>query len=147
MKKQRGFTLIELLVVLSIIAILTGILLPNLMSARQRGRDSQRKQGLWQIKNSLQLYYNDHQSYPATPPPFGSSWQENGVVYMAQVPQDPLGSVRSYGYCVSGDGNGFRLWAQLENGGDADITASLARCPTSICSANCLKNCYYVCSD
>jgi len=145
--KKRGFTLIELLVVLSIIAILTGILLPNLMSARQRARDSQRKQGLWQIKNSLQLYYNDHQSYPSNPPPFGSAWQENGITYMAQVPQDPLGSDHSFGYCLSSDGNGFRLWAQLENAGDADIAASLARCPSTICTANCTENCYYVCSD
>ncbi len=145
-REENGFTLIELLVVLSIIGILVGLLLPNFMSARQRARDSQRKQDLWQIKNSLRLYYNDHQVYPTQAPPFGQAWQENGQQYMEQVPQDPQGSSHSYGYCVSSDGEGFRLWAQLENAADTDISNSQQRCPASICASTCSQKCYYVCS-
>ncbi len=147
MKEKSGFTLIELLVVLSIIAILTGLLLPNLMSARQRARDGQRKQDLWQVKNSLRLYYNDHQAYPTGAPPFGNRWQEGKTTYMVHVPDDPLGGDHHYGYCVSSDRDGFRLWAELENGGDIDINNSSQRCPDDICHANCSQNCYYVCSE
>jgi prepilin-type N-terminal cleavage/methylation domain-containing protein len=63
--KRRGFTLIELLVAISIIAVLTAILLPNLMGARERAKDVQRKQDLLAVKSALRMYYNDKQSYPA----------------------------------------------------------------------------------
>jgi len=152
--RNSGFTLIELLVVLFIIGVLTGVLLPNFMSARQRGRDAQRKQDLQQIKTALRLYYNDHQTYPpASAFSFGSEWEG----YMAKVPQDPLGGGdHSYGYCVFSDGEGFVLWARLENAADSDIAASQTQCPADGCGGayNCedpetpeSENCYHVCAN
>jgi len=64
--KNKGFSLIELLVVMFIIGILTSVLLPNLMSARQRAKDAQKISDVNAIKNALRLYYNDTQVYPAT---------------------------------------------------------------------------------
>lgn len=147
---KGGFTLIELLVVLFIIGILAGVLFPNFMSARERARDAQRKQGLQQVKNALRFYYNDNQGYPdAGTFSFGSGWSD----YMSQVPQDPLGSDNSYGYCVSSDNEAFRLWADLENVGDADIGSSQTKCPAltgEVCTSSCdadSQNCYYVCVE
>ena len=63
-KNQKGFSLVELLVVMFIIAVLTGVLLPNLMGARQKAKDAQKISDAGAIKDALRLYYNESQSYP-----------------------------------------------------------------------------------
>jgi prepilin-type N-terminal cleavage/methylation domain-containing protein len=65
---KRGFTLIELLVVIAIIGILAGIIVPNLNSAKQSGRDAKRISDLKNIQLALALYYGDQISphYPLT---------------------------------------------------------------------------------
>ena len=64
MKNKKGFSLVELLVVMFIIAVLTGVLLPNLMGARQKAKDAQKISDAGAIKDALRLYYNESQSYP-----------------------------------------------------------------------------------
>jgi general secretion pathway protein G len=151
--KQTGFTLIELLVVIFVIGVLAGLILPNLVSSRQRARDSRRKHDLVEVKNALRLYYNDNQEYPGSVS-FGSNWSEGATTYMQQIPADPQGGDRSYHYCVSADGNSFLLAAELENAGDPDMEDSMNRCQpsswscdlTSDCGAD-LSDCYYVCGN
>lgn len=63
---RKAFSLIELLVVIAVIGILTVIVVPNFMGARERASDSRKKQDLIKIRDSLRMYYNDKQSYPAT---------------------------------------------------------------------------------
>lgn len=62
---SKGFTIIELLVVIVIIGILVALALPNLFSAQQRGRDTERKNDLKNISQKLETYFNDNTSYPA----------------------------------------------------------------------------------
>src|SRR3990170_6989025 len=63
-RKARGFTMIELLVAITIIGIISTIGYVNFDNARDKGRDSKRKQDLAAIKTALTSYYQDHDAYP-----------------------------------------------------------------------------------
>lgn len=57
--RKNSFTLIELLVVIAIIAILAGILMPALSSARERGRSSVCVNNLKTMSSAHQAYADD----------------------------------------------------------------------------------------
>jgi len=65
----RGFTIVELLVVISIISMLLAILIPSLISARQRGRSIVCTANLRSIGFALEMYVDGNNGWfpPAEP--------------------------------------------------------------------------------
>jgi general secretion pathway protein G len=140
---KKGFTLIELLVVIAIIGMLSALLVPNFMGARERARDAQRKSDLKQIQKALEMYRQDQNPplYPtATSGRFGtcgSSFSSGSTVYINKIPCDPLGPTPYY-YSPINTNLTFQLCACLENKADSD---SLTSCPCGPCSSG---KCYIV---
>ena len=63
MNRGRAFTLIELLVVIAVIALLIGILLPSLASARRSGRDAACRSNLRQYGLAIEMYAHQYKEY------------------------------------------------------------------------------------
>ena len=133
-KNNKGFTLIELLVVIAIIGILSTLAVLALNSARAKSRDSKRVADIKQIQASLELYYNDFNTYPVPTTTnlvlggantkvlcgnsagFAASCAGSENTYMSFVPTTALPSdgpcsdaANAYVYNASGSGAGYTI--------------------------------------
>ena len=61
---HRAFTLIEMLIVVTIIGILSAAIIPRMTGYMERTRDLKRKLDLQQIATAMQLYYDQHGTWP-----------------------------------------------------------------------------------
>lgn len=93
-RNKSGFTLIELLVVIAIIALLVGILLPALASARRAAQNAVSMVNLKSCGSSLMTYSNDFRDQAMNP--FNPTTNYHGVAgaadpewYSVQVPGQP----------------------------------------------------------
>ncbi|MCX7045110.1 MAG: prepilin-type N-terminal cleavage/methylation domain-containing protein [Candidatus Sumerlaeota bacterium] len=88
---RRGFTLIEILIVVAIIAILSGIAIPNFLEAQTRSKVARVKADLRTIAMALEAYQGDHSIYPpSTMMPLFLRLipLTTPVAYINSVPQD-----------------------------------------------------------
>ncbi|MFA7300922.1 MAG: prepilin-type N-terminal cleavage/methylation domain-containing protein [Candidatus Shapirobacteria bacterium] len=125
MTYSKAFSLVELLVVISIIAIISAFTLPNFMGARERARDSSRISDMSAIKNSLRMYYNDHQSYPLQ---IGGTLGVDMVSYMPSI----LNLGYTYEYFSQNNGDGFLLKLKLDSGQGDDDIESQTKCGVGV---------------
>lgn len=138
----KGFTLIELLVVVSIMGILLALSIFGMQGARQASRDGKRKADLEQIRSGLEMYKADcNVGKYLVKATAGTITSLVGTVaacgntntYIAQVPQDPTPTNRSYIY-YSANGTSYELCASLEQGGTNVTCGSVGNCGGSTCN-------------
>ena len=99
-KVKQGFTLVEILVVITIIGILGSLTTVTFDKAREKARDTARKQDLAAIKSTLSMYYLDNsRQYPyntadllqtAFASDEGATWIPGLTpTYIKSLPKDP----------------------------------------------------------
>jgi general secretion pathway protein G len=81
---ERGFTIIELLVVVSIIVILATMGMTQYRSSVIHAREATLKEDLFRMRDAIDQYYADKNSWPATL----DSLVSDG--YLRKVPEDPF---------------------------------------------------------
>lgn len=63
---RSAFTLIELLVVITIIGLLSTTIMVSIQSARVKANNARRVDDFKNIKQALEMYYDDNRAYPMT---------------------------------------------------------------------------------
>ena len=63
---RKAFTLIEVLTVIAIIGILASLAVAMAVKALDRTRDANRVNNIQEIRNALEVFYNDNGYYPAS---------------------------------------------------------------------------------
>ena len=106
LNSKDGFTLIELLIVLVIIAILATIIVPRIMFAPHKAKETAAVAQIKNFETALALYKLQSGNYPTTAqglealvkkpviPPIPKHFQKGG--YLSRIPDDPWGNKYIY---------------------------------------------------
>lgn len=128
---KNAFTLIELLITMIILASLALLLIGNFMSSLTKGRDSKRKGDLNQLRQAIEMFYEDRRSYPyekgtasnnlidtSNYVNSNNSFIVSNKTYINRLPQDPNSSFK-YVYVTDDNvGSYYRLFSCIENSND-----------------------------
>jgi len=128
----RGFTLVELLVVIGIIAVLIGILMPALMSARKSAMTTQCGSNLRQIGMAMRFYLEESRGRFPMWHPNGGVWADPAGNMLPAVDDRAYWGVVYLPYLLKNNAEYDRL--VKENPGSTDGLAwarSLWQCPAS----------------
>jgi general secretion pathway protein G len=136
-RRESGFTLIEIMVVLTIIAIMTALIAPQIMGRVDEARVTAAKQDIRTLETALDFFQMENFRYPTTDmglealvkkpdDPAIRNWRAGGYLKATTVPKDPWSN--PYRYIQPGTKGGaydlYSLGADGEVGGegvDADI--------------------------
>ena len=124
MKNHRGFTLIELLVVVAILALLAGIVGPQVMKRLGDSKTKAAKIQIEELSSALEMYKIDTNRYPTTEqtlqalvqqPPGVDGW--NGPYLRKNfVPQDPW--KKNYNYRYPGRNAEYEIYSLGADGAE-----------------------------
>jgi general secretion pathway protein G len=127
-KRDAGFSLMELLVALVILALIVGLVAPQVLGYLGRAKTDSAKVQVDNLKSSLSLFLVDMGRYPSSSeglealvkaPPGAANWRGPYVEDDA-VPSDPWG--KPYGYELTPDARPrvFTLGADAAPGGEGE---------------------------
>ena len=127
-KRDAGFSLMELLVALVILALIVGLVAPQVLGYLGRAKTDSAKVQIDHLKSSLSLYLVDMGRYPSSSegleslvkaPPGAANWR-GPYVEDGEVPADPWG--KPYGYELTPDSRPrvFTLGADAAPGGEGE---------------------------
>ncbi len=90
---RKGFTMIELLVVIAIIGLLAAFLVPNLMGAKDRAKETAVKGVMHSVQLAIEAYEIENMTYPPVRNIAMESLCRNYLMaggFMAGVPTNPF---------------------------------------------------------